>query len=138
MAENVATSSILTCRRCGKSFTPPTSQLFLPSCPHCGTSLKPLWHSLHNNRNAAVLSIFASEKCQDVPGPRPPPAIYLFAWAVSPSRAPGFCVNLPPPPGTRGECRGGGSPQKPTACPKPLPHPPPHPPRRQPRRFPGS
>src|SRR2546430_14595843 len=59
MAENVATSSILTCRRCGKSFTPPTSHLFLPSCPHCGTSLKPLWHSLHNNRNAAVLSIFA-------------------------------------------------------------------------------
>jgi len=59
MAENVATSSILTCRRCGKPFTIPPTNLFLPSCPHCGTSLKPLWHTIHNNRNAVVLAVFA-------------------------------------------------------------------------------
>src|ERR1043165_8805073 len=47
------------CRRCGKSFSIPTKNSFLPSCPHCGTSLRPLWHSIQNNRNAAVLSVFA-------------------------------------------------------------------------------
>ena len=40
-------------------FAPPATNLFLPSCPHCGTSLKPLWHRIHNNRNAAVLALFA-------------------------------------------------------------------------------
>ncbi|HEV8606992.1 MAG TPA: paraquat-inducible protein A [Tepidisphaeraceae bacterium] len=53
------TDRVLTCRRCGKTFTPPTTKIFLPSCPHCGTSLHPLWHKLHNNRNAAVLAVFA-------------------------------------------------------------------------------
>jgi paraquat-inducible protein A len=58
MAQDAASSALLTCRRCGKNFAPPSPRLFLPSCPHCGTSLKPLWHNLHNNRNAAVLAIF--------------------------------------------------------------------------------
>jgi len=49
----------LTCRRCGKSFSLPTHNIFLPSCPHCGTSLRPLWEKIHNNRNAAVLALFA-------------------------------------------------------------------------------
>src|SRR5438128_2493785 len=49
----------MTCRRCGKSFAPPATNLFLPSYPHCGTSLKPLWHKIHTNRNAAVLALFA-------------------------------------------------------------------------------
>jgi len=47
------------CRRCGKTFSPPTTTLFLPSCPHCGTSLKPLWHKFQNNRNAAILAVAA-------------------------------------------------------------------------------
>lgn len=47
------------CRRCGKTFSPPPTNTFLPSCPHCGTSIQPLWPRLHNNRNAAVLALFA-------------------------------------------------------------------------------
>jgi paraquat-inducible protein A len=53
------TTDPINCRRCHKSFTLPSTKTFLPSCPHCGTSLKPLWHNLHNNRNAAVLALFA-------------------------------------------------------------------------------
>ena len=49
---------MLSCRRCGKPFTPPPATTFLPSCPHCGTSLKPLLPKLHSNANAAVLSVF--------------------------------------------------------------------------------
>jgi paraquat-inducible protein A len=59
MADQAINSSIITCRRCGKDFAPPPNKLFLPSCPHCGTSLKPLWQKFHNNRNAAVLAVFA-------------------------------------------------------------------------------
>jgi len=47
------------CRRCRKPFSLPTKNIFLPSCPHCGTSLRPLWEKIHNNRNAAVLAVFA-------------------------------------------------------------------------------
>jgi paraquat-inducible protein A len=47
------------CRRCKKSYILPNQELFLPSCPHCGASLHPLLPKLKNNRNAAVLSLFA-------------------------------------------------------------------------------
>ena len=56
---NTPQTTNVPCRRCGKSFSPPAGSLFLPSCPHCGTSLKPLWHKFQNNRNAAVLAIAA-------------------------------------------------------------------------------
>src|SRR5437016_11098407 len=55
----LTTDKAITCRRCGKTFAPPAANLFLPSCPHCGTSLHPLWHKLHTNRSAAVLALFA-------------------------------------------------------------------------------
>jgi uncharacterized paraquat-inducible protein A len=47
------------CRRCHKPFTAPSPTTFLPSCPHCGTSLRPLLPHLRDNRNAAVLAIAA-------------------------------------------------------------------------------
>jgi paraquat-inducible protein A len=47
------------CRRCGKTFAPPSTKLLLPSCPHCGASVVPLLQKLHKNRNAAVLAFFA-------------------------------------------------------------------------------
>ena len=31
----------------------------MPSCPHCGASARPLWHRVVDNRNAAVLALFA-------------------------------------------------------------------------------
>jgi len=31
----------------------------LPSCPHCGASANPLWTRVIDNRNAAVLALFA-------------------------------------------------------------------------------
>lgn len=58
MAHHAISPSILNCRRCGKPFTSPSTNIFLPSCPHCGTSLKPLLYNFHDNRNAAVLAIF--------------------------------------------------------------------------------
>jgi len=54
---NTPQTTNLFCRRCGKPFSFPISNIVLPSCPHCGTSLQPLWHKLQNNRNAAVLSV---------------------------------------------------------------------------------
>jgi paraquat-inducible protein A len=56
---NNAEPTTNTCRRCGKTFSLPTKNIVLPSCPHCGTSLKPLWEKIHNNKNAAVLALFA-------------------------------------------------------------------------------
>jgi paraquat-inducible protein A len=33
--------------------------MFLPSCPHCGAAVRPLWQRLRDNRNAAVLAAAA-------------------------------------------------------------------------------
>jgi paraquat-inducible protein A len=58
MAENVATTELVTCRRCARDFAAPPASMLMPSCPHCGASLRPLWHRIHSNRNAAVLAFF--------------------------------------------------------------------------------
>jgi paraquat-inducible protein A len=34
-------------------------EVTMPSCPHCGASARPLWHRVVDNRNAAVLALFA-------------------------------------------------------------------------------
>ena len=34
-------------------------EVALPSCPQCGASVRPLWHRIVDNRNAAVLALLA-------------------------------------------------------------------------------
>ena len=55
----LTTDRFLICRRCHNALSLPPAKLFLPSCPHCGASLHPLLPKLKNNRNAAVLTLFA-------------------------------------------------------------------------------
>ena len=54
-----ALSNSIACRRCNGTFERPDASVALPSCPHCGAAVRPLWSKVRNNRNAAVLALLA-------------------------------------------------------------------------------
>lgn len=54
-----ALPTAISCRRCNRTFERPDASVALPSCPHCGAAVRPLWSKVRNNRNAAVLALLA-------------------------------------------------------------------------------
>src|SRR5438132_1492654 len=108
MADNSASSPVLLCRRCHQPFSPPTAKIFLPSCPHCGTALHPLFPKLKSNRNAhftgryslldllVVAIIIVVVRFQGLAEAKALPGTAFFALAVFLSIAAGFSVNLQP------------------------------------------
>src|SRR6185436_17503830 len=53
----IASTSPITCRRCGREYV--LARVFLPACPHCGAAPIPLRQRLRHNGVAAVLSVLA-------------------------------------------------------------------------------
>src|ERR1044071_3778350 len=56
---SLSSSSATTCRRCGKAFLIPQHPMHLASCPYCGAAVRPLWTTIRDNRNAAVIALIA-------------------------------------------------------------------------------